>query len=489
MNIDINRHSQTPVYLQIKGAIKNLILSGELVSGQKLPSERALAAELKVNRNTVTKAYDYLVAEGYILVSRQKPKGYIVGMPEKARPFGKRFFPLINNIRYNFNDKEKLFLDIFGESGVNDAISFGGIVMDRSINPAKGMDDILGGIFRAEGFNGNGEFRGNLMERTKENICRILAKENIYVNTKNIQIVSETNQALNYIATLYLKEGDSIIVEEPIVPDNSSIFRNKGINMVTVPMESDGMDISRLERLIRKHRPKFIYTMPNWHNPTGRTMSLEKRVRLLEIANSYDIPIIEEDSQRDFRYTDRRLPSLYSMDKYQSVVYTDCFSLTFPYGVKTAYIVGPYDLVEMMEKLIITDETIVSNLGQYILDEYIERGYLTEHIEKIKKHYRAKLDLLCSELDKIRDKGIFYEKPEGGLLMWCTLDRDINEKELYYAAKRKGVLIMPGFMFYPFGYQGYGHVRLCFSNVSDEDIVKGIKLLGEAIDQCKKGSD
>lgn len=99
----------------------------------------------------------------------------------------------------------------------------------------------------------------------------------MYVSPKNIQLVAETNQALSHIMTLYLEEGDYVIAEEPVVPDNASIFRNKGINLVTVPMEPDGMDLAKLETAIRKYAPKFIYTMPNYHNPTGIVMSLEKR--------------------------------------------------------------------------------------------------------------------------------------------------------------------------------------------------------------------
>lgn len=489
MNIKINRNSQTPIYLQIKGAIKNLIVSRELVPGYKLPPERKLAGELGVHRNTVIKAYGELISEGYLSASRQKPKGYFVRMPETSQNFVKRFFPLVKMMRYNFNDREKMFLDVFGESNTDDYISFGGIIMDKKVNPIKGLDDIVSHMFRADSDEGIENMGRDESERMKRNICRILAAENMYVSPKNIQIVSETNQALNYLMTLYLKEGDSVIVEEPIVPDNASIFRNKGLNMIPVPMERDGMDLKKLELLIQKHNPKFIYTMPNYHNPTGRVMSLEKRIQLLETAQRYGVPIIEEDSQRDFRYTENKLPSLYSLDKYKSVVYIDSFTLTFPYGIKTGYIVGPSDLVEMLGRLIVVDETFVSNMGQHMLNEYIERGLFAEHVEKLAEHYRAKRDLLCKELDRLRPKGITYEKPDGGILLWCTLEEDINERRLFSAAEERGLLIMPGFLFYPYGYQGCGHVRLCFSKASDDDIVQGVRLLGEAIDESKRGGE
>lgn len=488
MNIVINRNSETPIFQQIKAAIRDLIATRELVSGYKMPAERKLAEELGVHRNTVVKAYGELIAEGYLTVSRKTPKGYFVKMPVTSQNFSNRFFPLEKMMRYNFSDKEKMFLDIFGESNTDDYISFGGIIMDKKTYPVKGLNEIMSKMF-----DRGGALPAHLGQdetlRMKKNICDILAAENMYVNPKNIQLVSETNQALNYLTTLYLREGDAVIAEEPIVPDNASIFRNKGLNLVTVPMASDGMDLSKLELLIVKHKPKFIYTMPNYQNPTGIVMSLEKRMRLLDIAQRYSVPIIEEDSQRDFRYTESRIPSLYSLDQNKSVVYIDSFTLTFPYGIKTGYIVGPYDLVDMLGRIIVMDETFVSNMGQYMLNEYIESGLFKEHTQMIAGHYKAKRDLLCAQLDKIKDKGLDYLKPQGGILVWCSLDEEINERQLFKNAEKRGLLIMPGYLFYPYGYRGRGHVRLCFSKASDEEIIKGVEILGQVIDESRSAKE
>ena len=148
MNIKINRNNQTPLYLQIRAAIKNMIVSQELVEGYKLPSERKLAQELGVHRNTVVQAYGELVSEGYLIASRQAPRGYFVKMPDMASSFTNRFFPLEKMMQYSFTDKEKLFLDIFGASNTSDYISFGGIIMDKNVAPKEGMDDILSGMLQ-----------------------------------------------------------------------------------------------------------------------------------------------------------------------------------------------------------------------------------------------------------------------------------------------------------------------------------------------------
>ncbi|WP_459130144.1 aminotransferase-like domain-containing protein [Guggenheimella bovis] len=487
MNITIDKSSKTPYYLQIAFAIKDMLQRQELVHGFKMPAERKLAQELGVHRNTVIKAYSYLITEGLMTVYRTAPKGYFIDVPEEDN-FVNRFFPLEQRIIYEYDQHAKLFMDIFSDTYSDRFISFAGIKMSPQTFPVERMEEIVRRLVKKDS-------RGNIplidldeTERTKKNICEILRQENMYVKPSNIELVCETSKALNCITTLYMREGDSIVVEEPVLPDIVSILQNKGLEVLTVPMEEDGMDMRALEELLKAHKPKFIYSLPNFHNPTGIVMSLEKRMKLLSIANDYGIPIIEEDSQRDFRYSDERIPSLYTLDRYKSVIYIDSFTMVFPYGIKTGYVVGPTDFVKMLGVLVSLDEITIDNIGDFLLNEYIESGLWREHTEKLAQHYKKKRDSLCRALDRIKEKGITYRKPKGGVLLWCTLDKEISERTLYEEAKKRGVLIMPGFLFYKKAPKGEGHLRLCFSNVTDEEIETGIKLLGEAMD-ASRGKD
>lgn len=168
-----------------------------------------------------------------------------------------------------------------------------------------------------------------------------------------------------------------------------------------------------LKKMIEKHHPKFIYTLPTYHNPNGITMSLEKRMQLLSIANRYDVPIIEEASERDFNYTDNKIPSLYAMDKNQSVVYINSFTLTFPYDIKIAYIVGPHDLMEMLGRYVMITETTISSLTDYVMNEILESGYYEKCVNKLVCELKKRRDLLYTELEKIRHKGIECRCPDG----------------------------------------------------------------------------
>lgn len=485
MKLKIDRNSSIPVYKQIAGEIEKKILSEELPAGYKLPSERRLAEETGVHRNTVIKAYDVLITKELCVVSRQKPKGYFVKAPQEIQEFGKRFFPLEKAFRYEFKRAEKRFNDIYWRSEPDEVISFGGLIMDRKLNPVTGMEHVVSRIFDSSQI---ASMKGFLREtdRLKDNICRLLTERNIYVTPKNVQIFVETNQILSYLMLMYLREGECIVAEEPMVPDNFSIFHNHGVKVITVPMEPDGMKMGLLEDAIREHKPKFIYTQPSYHNPTGITMSLAKRQTLLRIANMYNVPVIEEDYQIDFSYEEYRLPSLYALDSNRMVIYLYSFTLAFPYMMKIGYAVAPPDLIDMMGYALSVDETAIGGIGQFFLNEYIESGAFDEHVRLIQRLYGEKLSLLCRELDKIADKGITYQKPKGGLLLWCTLSDDISEKEVYRRAEKLGVLVMPGSIFYMDNRHRKGHIRLSFSNVTDDQICQGVKLLGQVLDTCKR---
>lgn len=476
MEIVLNRNNHTPIYLQIKNAIAQMILSGHLPTSFKLPAERVLADELGVSRTTIVRAYQELIAEGLIIVS-VKPKGYFVR--EAAKKTATRvFYPLSKMIRYNYTDKENLFNDIFSRNGSQDLISLAGI----SVNAA--FDEDI--IYRHNDFIGKDEKES---ERLKTNICGLLSKQDIFVSKKNIQLVEESTQALEYIARLYLQPGDNIIVEEPVVANTVNVFRNRGVNLICVKMTQQGMDIDDLERLIPVYEPKFIYTMPNLHNPTGSIMPLKNRIRLLEIADREGIPIIEENSLRDFRYDNRELPSLYALDNSRMVLYIDTFTLTFLPGNKIAYIVGPVEPMEMIGKLIVTAQTTVYKTSHAMLNQYIESGAFEKRIKFLQEYYREKRDYLCNRLLPLKEMGLEFSLPEGGLFVWCKLPEDINEKKLFALCKQRGLLYMPGNVFFPYGYNGSGYIRLCFSNVSEAQMDSAADILEASMNQSKNHSE
>lgn len=488
MRIRINRNSTTPLYLQIENAIKEMIINGELLDGYKLLSERGLADELGVHRNTVIKAYDNLISEGLIVSSHTAPRGYFVLKNEKME-HNPIFFPLTKMIQYSFSSKEKEFQEIYDQSGCENVISLGGMVMSDEISPESRISDILEKMKNGEWARKIRENEDSEIERLKSNICMLMRERNTYINKKNVQIVSETTEALNHIISLYLKPGDCIVAEQPIVPDVVNLFRNKGIEIAYVNQEADGINLKELELMILRKAPKFIYVMPNFHNPTGVVMSLKKRIELLEISRKYGIPIIEEDSLRDFNYKDKGYPTLYSMDRYKSVLYIDTFSLTFLPGIKTAFIIGPYEAIEMIGHYIVMTQVILSNIGQYMLNEFIESGEYERYLQDMRQYYLNKRNHMVAALSKIQCGEFTFVIPEGGLYIWCDMGTDVNERELVQACRNEGLIVMPGHLFYPNGYQGGCRLRLCYSNIKDEKIEEAVSILDRAIKQSIRNNE
>lgn len=488
MDIQLKRGSTTPLYRQLHNTIRDQILSGQLADGFKLPSERQLVEKLGVHRNTVKKAYELLIREGLVYASVKAPRGYFVrnslaeakpdNTPEPKRPFSS----LDKNFNYHFLGLQNTFQRLYNSSYLSDAIPFAGVLANRETLPLAYIHEILGEIV-AEGTAEPFWFcdpQGT--ERMRNCLADMLFERNIYVQPQNIQVISETYEALSNIAFMYLKEGDFAIVEEPALPAIVNILLHTGAHVLFVPTEPDGIQIEVLENLVERYRPKLIYTMPNFHNPSTSVMSIEKRKRLLRCALTRNIPIVEDDSMYDFNYSGVRLPSLYSMDRTSSVIYMDSFNLSFFPGARVGYIVAPDNVIKTYRRIINKDQLFLNSMSQYMWARFFEKGYCEKHRKFLTEFYRHKRDLMCEALFRIPE--LSFSVPEGGLVVWVRLPEHLNDRQITAAAERKRLLLMPGNTFFTEGSKGEGYLRLSFSSASDEQIVEGVGLLSELIVSC-----
>lgn len=484
MRITLNEHSETPKYLQIKNSIKQQILDRELLFGFRLPSERNLAKALGVNRNTVIRAYDELIKDGLLRVSAA-PKAYIVTVEygkqdlESAGP-GRHYSALEQNRKFRFTQSDELFEQLYGQSDDTGNISFAGMIPDRALYPLDDIRRIMAQLM-AEGRPELFEICSPQgLEALRAEIARHLCANNIRAVSGNIQIVAETTQAIECIAELYLSVGDTVIVEEPMLPDLLTAFQNKGIQVVPVSMDRDGMVIEHLEQLVRQHHPTLIYTMPNYHNITTAVMPLDRRRALLECARRYGVGVVEDDHQSELRYAPHQEPTLYAMDN-QNVIYLNSFIFTFVPGMRIAYMAASQPLVRSFRRIVSNQQLCINVLGQHLLARFMAEGSFAAHVEAVRACYREKRDAMCRELDRLEGLGLRYRKPQGGLAVWCALPDGIQQKRLLEAARARGLLFMPGFLFYPFGNRGESFLRLSFSNATLEEIRQGVEILEETL--------
>ena len=477
MNIHIDRQMSAPVYMQIKNIIKKQILSGELVSGFKLPPERELAKETGVHRNTIIRAYEELIKEE-LITSSVSPRGYFVTYSQqkeykKVTGFSSRKYPgaLSYMLKDEYLQMDSLFSELFYNDGLakseQKVISLAADIITKDLYPREHLNEIVRELSRAGGFDWYGFSPAQGLPELIASIQGLLKRRNIHATSKEIQVVSETYEAIQFAAKIFLSSRDTIIAEEPISPDMLQAFQF--------------METRYLEGLIVKYRPKLIYTIPTFHFPTSSVLSLSRRYELLELSYKYDIPIIEEDCDSVIRYEGTPVPSLKALDTMGNVIYINSFIATICPGIRTAYMVAPEKITQKLSMIMENTQIFLSPLNQYIASQFISRGYIYDSIEKICQFGRQNRDLLCRTLTDTEDIDYRFTVPKGGTSLWCCINENINPKRLLCKAHELGVSYMPGNLFFPFRSKGDNLVRLCYGNVSPDELTEGIERLSEAV--------
>jgi DNA-binding transcriptional MocR family regulator len=244
-------------------------------------------------------------------------------------------------------------------------------------------------------------------------------------------------------------------------------------------MDEEGLITDNVEQQILKHRPKFIYVISNFQNPTGITMSKERRLGLIEVAEKYGIPIVDDDPYGELRFTGTHVPSLKSLGG-DAVISVGTLSKILAPGLRVGWVNGRKDLINIIVKLKQADDLHAGTLNQYIFLDFIERGLLEPHIAKICRDYGIKRDLMLSEMDKNFPEGVNWTQPEGGLFLWVTLPKHINAHDIFLKAVEQKVAFVIGQPFYPDG-KTLNTFRINYATASKDDILNGIKRLSEIL--------
>ena len=499
MNIHIMQNSSTPIYRQIANQIKEGILIGEIREGLFLPSERSLATVSGVHRNTVTRSYHELIEEGYI---RSIPgRGYQVALGDETLqtvPVGgqrkeESFSALAGTIpgipwdalvREELIDYKSTFDDLFSISYAHRGISFASGIVPREAWFEEDFRRILREAAAGEAADilDYTPYQGQIGLR--RNLCAMLQAWGIKASAEEIVVVNESNQALNYIGELLIKRGDKVAVEEPGSPDVYRTLTLLGAELMGVPVDRDGMRMDALERLIRHEKPKFICVSSSFQDPTGAAISLEGRRRLLALSQRHMIPVLEDYSGSEICFTKRGAPPLKSMDISGNVIFIKSFALTMAPGLKMAFIAAHRQLAKKIRYLQSIHMINLDSINQSMISRYIESGCYINNAAKIKEIYERKRDLMCEGLGQARQFGLTWQKPEGGVYLWCRLPTKADPRKFVKEAARRGVYIMPGALFYPKGNCGDGYIRLNYSFPSEEEIVRGTEILTQTLRAC-----
>jgi 2-aminoadipate transaminase len=315
----------------------------------------------------------------------------------------------------------------------------------------------------------------------REAICKRMKNLGIAAKAENILITSGSQQALDLSGKVFIDEGDVIICESPTYLAAIKAFKTYMPTIKEVPMDEEGMIMEELEKtLIANPNAKFIYTIPDFQNPTGRTMSLERRKRLVEIANEYNLAIIEDNPYGEVRFAGEKLPPIKHFDTEGRVIYLSTFSKIFCPGFRIGWICADEELMNMYIPYKQSTDLHTDIFVQMLAARYLEMYDIEKHIDKIKETYRRRCELMLNCIKEEFPKGVKYTSPEGGLFIWVELPANIAAKEAFNKALENNVAFVPGDSFFPKG-DCKNTLRLNFSNMPEEKIIEGIKRLGNVL--------
>ncbi len=328
----------------------------------------------------------------------------------------------------------------------------------------------------------------------REMIMRHMQRYGIHCNINNVLITSGSQQALDLIGKVMVGEGDRLIAEEPTYLGALQAWNVYGAEYLTVSTDDDGMQMPALEAALKHDHAKFIYALPNFQNPTGITLSRERRVAMVEMADLYNIPIIEDDPYGQLRFEGEHEPPLIALDAEHrhdsepgdacmisgNVLYLSTFSKTLAPGLRVAWMVGPEEVIYRMVQAKQGADLHTSTFGQMVAYETAKGGFLDRHIKVIRDVYRRRRDLMLKMMDQYFPEGVTWTHPKGGLFLWIRLPEGMISADLLKKAVEQKVAFVPGGPFFPRG-GGENTLRMNFSNASEADIEQGIKRLALVI--------
>jgi 2-aminoadipate transaminase len=307
------------------------------------------------------------------------------------------------------------------------------------------------------------------------------------VETERVLVTNGSLQAGVMLFDELVEPGRPVIVEAPSYDRTLLALDERGADLLALPLESDGLDIGALEESLQGGaRPRFIHTIPNFHNPAGCTLSLAKRRRLLELAAEHDFLIFEDDPYAELRFDGERLPRMLELDTSDRIVYASSFSKTIAPGVRVGYLIGPPDVIAPITRAAVNTYISPNMLSEAIVYEFCRSGAIEESIETVKRALRARRDALAEGLRGYIGEDARFVLPEGGYFLWVELPEEVDTSELHTLAAERGVTFVAGRDFMIEG--GSNALRLAYSAVTPEQADEGARRLAESLAALREGA-
>jgi len=489
--LHLQPESHIPLYIQLRDQLRSLVHAGDLRPGDRIPASRELAQILGVHRTTVANAYAELESEG--LIQGHVGRGTFIrgnGIGLKITPPPPAVLSNGSGLRWELlfaDERSEEILTRLTAAAPEDALSF---VMARpapEFFPVEELQTCAHAALRHEGQEILNLGASDGFAPLKEELLELLRSDGIPAKDESLLVTDGCQQALDLIAKAFVRSGDTVILENPTYPGASAVFNGVRARCLGVPVRTQaelgkalGIDLDALEATLAANRVKLVVLTPDFQNPTGTSMPLESRRRVLELAGRYQVPIVEDHIYSRLNAREERVPSLKQLDRSNLVIHIDSFAkVAFP-GLRVGWIVAPPAAIERLRLVKQMTDLHTDQLAQATLAEFLKRGLFQKHLSRMRKVYADRLVALDDALRRHMPEGTRWTRPEGGMCLWLELPLGFDASELMIHAKERGVLFAPGRYFYvqsPLP----NTLRLGFASLNEKEIGRGVAILAELL--------
>ncbi|AIS52047.1 GntR family transcriptional regulator [Thermoanaerobacter kivui] len=460
--ITIDKNKNIPLYMQVYSQIKRFIENGSLPGGYKLPTIRSLAKELGVNNITIINAYKLLEQNGYVYTK--------VGSGTYVCEDIKKDDEMEENIKSL--DQGQFAL----RKGM---INFASSSPNPELFPVEDFRELINRVLKRDGGYAFEYQDTKGYKPLRESVKEFVKKDQIFTSIDNIQIISGGQQGIDVVSKALINFEDAIIAERPTYSWALASFESRGAEILEVELQKDGIDLEELEDKLKKFKPRFIYVIPNFHNPTGITYSEEKKKKLISLAEKYETYVVEDDFASELSFTKEKTLPLKAYDKHDRVIYIKSFSKVYMPGLRLGFIIAPERFVSSFLKAKYVSDLSTSGLMQRAFDLYLRENIWVKHVESIKQVMYERFSEMGRRLENLKNYTEF-EHPKGGFYFWLKLKNNLSAKSLYSKCLDRNLMIVPGDIFF-MGKKENSFVRLSFASCEVKEIAKGIEILGEIL--------
>lgn len=469
MHIEIQRNADISITKQIYHSILDHIRSDLLEEEIQLPSVRELSKQLGVSLVTVVKAYQKLEQEGFI--TSIQGKGTFIRMTKMEETKSKEG---TSSYDWQLSVPDYLPRSQFARfHQVPEKIHLSSSMIDPGLLPNRYLEQEIHRMLseNPKVLSQYGEIQGD--KALRQAMVEYLQRMDLPTSPDNILVTSGSQQGIDLIARTFVGPGDVVVMEAPTYPGAIDVFRGRGATILTVPVDSDGMRVDLLQNLCDKYKPKIIYTVPTFHNPTGAVMPTKRRRQILEIAKSTQCLVIEDDPCSEI-YFERKPPaSMKSMDKDGHVIYLKGLSKILAPGCRIGILAASGSIFKRLLAAKANADLGSPLLTQKAIIPFITSKRMMDHLKKLRTALKIRCDLVLEILSQHSPEEVSWFIPRGGLNVWLTLPSWINTDHLLIEAKKEQITFLPGSACYPTEQENH-HLRLSFSYMNEQQLTQGV---------------